>query len=175
MAYQYKAWNAAMPTTVPMAAVAVGSSATKTMLQIAPPAGRNLTVISWGYTFAALLATSISHTMELVQTDVAATVTAHVASGVQPVDSNYQASQVTLGTSATGYTASAEGATTTTRTFDQQELLNGAATPLNATYFYQFMPDERPVVKPGTFLRVRATSSGVDATSTLNCWVCWAE
>lgn len=175
MAYQYKAWNAAMPTTTPMAAVAVGSSATKTMLQIAPPAGRNITVISWGYTFGVLLATSLTHTVELIQTDVAATVTAHVASGIQPLDANYQASQVSLGVQLTGYTSTSEGATAATRTFDQQELLNGAATPLNATYFYQFMPDERPVVKPSTFLRVRATSSGADASSTLNCWVCWAE
>ncbi len=115
-----------------------------------------------------------SHTVELLQTDAAATVVAHVAAGVQPQDFNYPASAVTLGTAATGFTASAEGSTTATRVFDTQELI-AAATPVNSSYFYQFMPDERPTVKAGSFLRVRVTSAGVDATSTMLCWATWAE
>lgn len=173
MDYQYKTWNAAMPTTAAMTAVAMPSNTIKTMLQIAPPANRYLTVISWGYSLP-VIASAVAHTVELIQTDVAATVIAAVAAGVQPQDANYPASTVGLGTALTGYTASAEGTIAATRVFDTQELI-AAATPVNSTYFYQFMPDERPTVKASTFLRVRATSAGVDATSTMLCWVTWAE
>jgi len=55
-------------------------------------------------------------TCELIQTDVAATVTAHVAAGVQPYDDpGAVPSTVTLGTTATGYTATSEGSITATR------------------------------------------------------------
>jgi hypothetical protein len=40
-------------------------------------------------------------------------------------------------------------------------------------YNYQFMPDERPIVNPSRFLRVRATTptAGVN----LKAWICWDE
>jgi hypothetical protein len=167
----YKTWNSLMPTTVPMPGVATVNG-TKTMLQIAAPPTRQLQVISWGYSIS-VTPPGIS-TVELLQTDVAATVTAHVAAGVQPIGGSGQAaSLVTLGASATGYTASAEGSITATRVFDTDQL-GIAAGNEDLTYFYQFMPDEeRPVVDTSKFLRVRATFTST--TPLFQCWVVWKE
>lgn len=167
--HRYKTWNSAMPTTAAMSAVATGTTI-KTMLQIATPSTRQLQIISWGYTLSGLPgATGI---VELLQTDVAATVVAHVAAGVQPLDPNAPASLVTLGTSATGYTASAEGSTTASRVFDTDQISTTAGATL-VNYDYQFMPDERPIVAVSKFLRVRITTptSGVNALT----WVVWDE
>lgn len=164
--HRYKTWNGPMPTTAAQAAVTTGTSI-KTMLQLATPSTRQIQLIAWGYVTDAALATA--GIVELLQTDVAATVTAHVAAGVQPLDPNAPASLLTLGTSATGYTSSAEGSTTATRVFDLSQASPSADA---ARYSYQFMPDERPIVAVSKFLRVRATF----ATATnMRCWVCWDE
>ena len=167
--HRYKTWNGPMPTTAAQAAVSTGTSI-KTMLQIATPATRQIQLISWGYSFSE--APGAVGTIELLQTDVAATVTAHVAAGVQPLDPGAPASLMTLGASATGYTATAEGSTTATRVFDAARLpasMTGSGVP----YTKIWMPDERPIIPVSKFLRVRATtpSSGVN----LLCWVCWDE
>jgi hypothetical protein len=163
--HRYRTWNGPMPTTAAQAAVSTGT-VIKTMLQLATPSTRQMQLISWGYSVDALQAGVV----ELLQTDVAATVTAHVASGVQPLDPNAPASLLTLGTSATGYTASAEGTPTGTRVFDAQQI--GATAPDNLSYAYQWMPDERPIVGVSKFLRVRATFG---TAVNMRCWVCWDE
>jgi len=91
---------------------------------------------------------------------------------VQPLDPNAPASLLTLGTSATGYTGTAEGSITATRVFDAVALSSvSGESPL--TYGWQWMPDERPIVAISKFLRVRATTptTAVD----MRCWVCWDE
>lgn len=169
--HRYKCFNAAMATTAATAKVTTGT-AIKTMLQIATPSTRQLQIISWGFSTDAAPATTGVGVVELIQTDVAATVTAHVAAGVQPLDPNAPASLMTLGTSATGYTATAEGTTTASRIFDVQEVagVSNGADPTN--YAYQFMPDERPFVAVSKFLRVRVTYS---AAVNMLCWVVWDE
>jgi hypothetical protein len=169
--HRFKCFNAAMATTAATVKVTTGT-AIKTMLQISTPATRQLQVISWGFSIDQAPATTGVGVVELIQTDVAATVTAHVAAGVQPLDPNSPASLMTLGVANTGYTASAEGTPTATRLFDAQEIAgvsNGAA-PIN--YSYQFMPDERPIVAISKFLRVRVTFS---AAASMLCWVVWDE
>lgn len=164
--HRYKSFNAAMATTAVQAAVTTGT-AVKTMLQIATPSTRQLTVIAWGFSLDAAQAGVV----ELLQTDVAATVTAHVAAGVQPVDPGAPASLMTLGTSATGYTATVEGSTTASRTFDAVTFPADSSQG-GRQYAYQFMPDERPVVAVSKFLRVR-TDMGTAAN--MICWVVWDE
>lgn len=163
----YKIWNVPMPTTAPPTAVATGTG-TKTMLQLATPSTQQIQLISWGYTLSGL--PGAVGTIELIQTDVAATVTAHVASGIIQMDPNAPVSMLTLGTAATGYTASAEGTPVNTRLLDcdQFPTTSGLA-PVD--YDYQWMPDERPIIPISKFLRVRATmpTSGVN----MLCWVCW--
>lgn len=167
--HRYKTWNGPMPTTAAQASVTTGT-AVKTMLQVATPSTRQCQIISWG--FSVDDPPGADAVIELLQTDVAATVTAHVASGVQPLDPNAPASLMTLGTSATGYTSTSEGAITATRVFDAVSLSSTSGeSPL--TYTYQFMPDERPIVAVSKFLRVRATTptTAVD----MRCWVVWDE
>src|SRR6185369_5037608 len=113
--HRYKTWNGAMPTTAAQVKVAVANGV-KTLLQLSTPATREIQLISWGFS----IDTATAGVIELMQTDVAATVTAHVAAGVQPLDPNAPASLLTLGTANTGYTASAEGSTTASRVFDVQ-------------------------------------------------------
>lgn len=171
--HRYKCWNAAMPTTAAIAKVATGT-AIKTMLQIAPPSSRLMTLISWGFSLDAALSSGNTGIVELIQTDVAATVTAHVAAGVQPLDgnTNYPASLVTLGAAATGFTATVEGTITATRSFDTV-LVPSVSNNFGLTSWeYQFMPDERPIVAAGKFLRVRAT---FPVSTNLLCWVVWDE
>ena len=165
MATLYFAANGAMPTTSALNKVTTGT-VIKTMLQIASSATRPLKVVEWGISFdGSAAATPIQ--CELIQTDVAATVTAHVAAGVQPYDDpNAPASTVTLGTSATGYTASAEGSTTTTRYGDVQLIA-----PTNQ-YVKQWPLGREFQVPVSKFLRVRVTAgTAVNAY----CYVIWEE
>ena len=161
----YWAGNGPMPTTAAFAPVTTGS-AIKTMLQIATPATRPLTIKAWSISFdGSAAATPIR--CELLQTDVAATVTAHTSTGVQAFnDPNAPLSLVTLGTTATGYTATAEGTITATRQFDLQFIA-----PTNQ-YSYQWPLDNEPQVPVSKFLRVRVT-----APVAVNCytWVLWQE
>lgn len=164
--HRYKSWNGPMPTTAAQAKVAVANGV-KTMLQLATPATRQIQLVSWGYT----LDTATAGEIELIQTDVAATVTAHVAAGVQPLDPNAPASLLTLGTGATGYTSSNEGTTTASRVFDVQQV--AASAPPNLSYFYQWTPAERPIVAISKFVRVRTTFAAT--TSSMICFICWDE
>lgn len=161
-----------MATTAATLKVTTGT-AIKTMLQIATPANRQLQLISWGFSLDAPPGTTSTGVVELIQTDVAATVTAHVPSGVQPLDPNAPASLVTLGASATGYSASAEGTPTGTRVFDAIQIpgLTAGGSGIEP-YSYQFMPDERPIIGVSKFLRIRATfAAAVNALV----WATWDE
>jgi hypothetical protein len=161
----YWAANGAMPTTAALSPVTTGT-AIKTLLQIATPSTRVIRVVEWGISFdGAAAATPIRS--ELIQTDVAATVTAHAASGVQPYDDpNAPASLVTLGTSATGFTATAEGSITATRYGDVQ-----LVSP--TTSYVKMWPLGREFVVPvSKFLRVRVTAGTAVLAYT---YVVWQE
>jgi hypothetical protein len=110
-----------------------------------------LRVIEWGIDFDGSPA---AIKVELVQTDVAATVTAAVAAGVQPYgDPNSPASAMTLGTTATGYTATIEGSTTVTRYADVRILSTN-------TYVKQWPLGREFQLPVSKFLRVRVTAVG---------------
>lgn len=161
----YIAANGAMPTTAALSPVTTGA-AIKTLLQVATPSTRPIKVVEWGISFdGSAAATPIR--CELIQTDVAATVTAHVAAGVQPYDDpNAPASLMTLGTAATGYTASAEGTTTASRFGDVQLIA-----PTNQ--YVKMWPLGREFQVPiSKFLRVRVTAgTAVNAC----CYIVWQE
>jgi hypothetical protein len=164
--HRYRCRNTAMVTTAAPAFVATGTTI-KTMLQIATPSTRQCQLIAWGFDLDAPQA----GTVELLQTDVAATVTAHVAAGIQPLDPNAPASLLIGGTTATGFTASGEGVVTTTRSWDTVRITGTTATAI-LSYNYQWMPDERPIVAVSRFLRVRVTFG---STTNMLCWVVWDE
>lgn len=148
----YRIYNAPMQTTAAIAKVTTGT-AIKTMLQLATPSTNQARIHAWG--FSSDDPPGADAVFELIQTDVAATVTAHSASGVQPLDPNAPAALFTLGTSATGFTATVEGTITAVRTFDAK-LMDVLATDLS--YEKIFTPALRPVVAVSRFLRVRVTT-----------------
>lgn len=165
--HRYKIWNGPMATTAAQASVTTGTSI-KTMLQIANPSTRQCQIIAWGFTLDD--PAGADGVIELIDTDVAATVTAHVASGVQPLDPNVPAALLTLSTTGTGYTASAEGTVAASRMHDAVSLSSTSAEAAETMrHVYQFMPDERPIIAVSRFLRVRATTptTAVD----MRCWV----
>jgi hypothetical protein len=83
-----------------------------------------------------------------------ATVTAHVAAGVQPYnDANAPASKLTLGTSATGYTATAEGTITATRYLDAPKLIS------TNTYEKLWPLAHEPRLPVSKFARIRVTAA----------------
>ncbi|WP_432010193.1 hypothetical protein [Streptomyces cucumeris] len=165
----YITWNGPAPTTAAQASVTTGTSI-KTMLQLATPSTRQIQLLEWGFSLDD--PPGADGVIELLQTDVAATVTAHVSSGVQNLDPNGTASLLTLGTSATGYTASAEGSTTASRVFDSVSL-SSASGESGLQYVRQWMPDTRPIVAVSKFARVRATTP--TTASDLRCWVVFQE
>jgi hypothetical protein len=146
----YITTNGAMVTTAALVSVTSGT-AIKTMLQLATPSTTDIRIVEWGFSTDG---TPAAIKMELIQTDVAATVTAHVAAGVQPYnDPNAPASKLTLGTAATGFTASAEGTITATRYLDSPKLIS--ANTLEKMWPLAHEP-RMPVSK---FARIRVTAA----------------
>lgn len=173
--HRYKIFNGPSPTTAAQASVTTGTSI-KTMLQLATPSTRQIQLISWGFTLDAPPATTSTGAVELLQTNVGATVTAHVDAGLPSLDPNAPTSLLTLGTGATGYTATAEGTVATTRVFDVVRVpgltAGGTGGIDGCSYGYQWMPDERPIVAVSRFLRVRATFG---AAVNMITWIVWDE
>lgn len=149
----YKLYNGPAPTTAAQLPVTTGT-AIKTLLQIKP---FNLVkIVAWGVSFdGSAAATPIK--CELLSTGtVFATVTASVDADVLKWDGNDQAAAsvagLTLGTAATGYTASAEGTITSTKVFDAQ-----LVAPTNQ-YVFEFSLGREPRVAIGDSGRIRVTA-----------------
>ena len=158
----YVAYNGASPTTAAQVAVTTGT-AIKTLLQIATPSTTGLTVVEWGISFdGSAAATPIK--CELLQTDVAATVTS--LTPTKWGDPNVTASLCVGGTSATGYTSTAEGTITAVREFDVQFL------PPTGWYSNKYPLGREPIVPESKFLRVRVTAG---AAVNAYCYVVWEE
>lgn len=146
--------NGASPTAAAQVAVTTGTSI-KTMLQIQPSATNTLSIVEWGISFdGSAAATPIK--CELLETDVAATVTAHVAAGIVKFDAaalmggDPTTNLIQVGTANTGYTSTAEGTITATRMLDVQFIA-----PTNQ-YIKQFAGE--PFTQISKFLRVRVTA-----------------
>lgn len=162
----YIAQNGAMQTAAALVPTATGT-AIKTHLQISSPTTQKLSIVEWGISFDGFAA-ALPIRCELIDTAaVAATVTAHVAAGVQPYnDSSVPASGVTLGVGNTGYNASAEGTVTASRIFDVQFIA-----PTNQ-YIKQWPLGREPDLAISRFLRIRTTSA---ASVNCYCYIVWEE
>lgn len=149
--------NGPSPTTAAQVVVTTGT-AIKTLLQIKASATTMFKIKEWGVSFdGSAAATPIK--VELLETGtVAATVTAHVAAGIVAQDAQALAggdpttNLLPVGTSSTGYTASAEGSITATRMFDVQ-----LVAPTNQ-YVKQFPLGLEPTVNINSFARIRVTA-----------------
>jgi hypothetical protein len=146
-----------MPTTAAQAAVTTGT-AIKTLLQLKASATVVAKIKEWGISFdGSAAATPIK--VELLETGtVAATVTASVANDIVKLDTNALSggdpttNLIPVGTTSTGYTASAEGTITATRMFDVQFIA-----PTNQ-YVKQFPLSQEPIINISSFGRIRVTA-----------------
>ncbi|WP_409188445.1 hypothetical protein [Bradyrhizobium sp. RDM4] len=145
--------NGAMQTIAAPAKVATGT-AIKTMLQFKPLVPCK--IIEWGLSFDGSAAATPGE-VELIETDVAATVTAFAAADCSKWDGEAIAfgdptsALISVGAAASGFTASAEGTITAVRDFDIQ-LIAGTN-----QYLKQFPLGREPFCQPNKFTRVRVT------------------
>lgn len=139
-----------MPTTASFAAVTTGT-AIKTMLQIRP--FNPCKIVEWGISFdGSAAATPI--VVELIDTGtVFATVTASVDADVMKFDGAEGAAAsvagLTLSTTGTGYTSTAEGTITATKLFDTQLIAP------TSQYIKQFPLGREPKCIIGNSVRIR--------------------
>lgn len=152
----YTIYNGPAPTTEAQVPVTTGT-AIKTLLQVKASATATFKIVEWGVSFdGSAAATPIK--VELLETDVAATVTASAAADIVKTDGGALAggdpttNLIQVGTSATGYTSTAEGTITATRVFDAQ-----LVAPTNQ-YVKQFPLGREPVVQVSKFARIRVTA-----------------
>ena len=147
-----------MPTTAAIAKVTTGA-VIKTMLQLKPAANFPIIIQEWGI-MGDGFAAAAPGTLELLVTGtIFATVTPHAASGIMPYhDPNAPVNTagasgvpMNLSTTATGFTATAEGAIVAT------EVLDAGLMPPTGYYVKQFPLSREPGVAPGDCLRVRVT------------------
>lgn len=151
--------------TAPLAAIASSAVANtpKTLLQI-KPATPKIRILEWGYHFTTAPAAPVS--MELIETGtVFATVTQGNVANYNDVTG--PASQVALGTAATGYNATAEGTITASR-------LLAATLDLATVFKQQFPLGREPEVNGGAALRVRIAPTTAAAVSAV-AYVVWEE
>lgn len=153
-----------MQTTAAFAAVATGT-AIKTMLQVKSGATTVLRIKEWGISFDGSAAATPGK-VELIETDVAATVTASVAADITKLDAAAFAqgdpttALIAVGTTSTGYTSTSEGSITAVRN------LAGPQFIAPTTQFIQQFPlGEEPFVNTAKFGRIRVTFG-----TTVNCY-----
>lgn len=142
-----------MPTTACRASIATGT-AIKTLLQLKPFVP--IKIIEWGISFDGFAA-ALPGKVELIETDVAATVTALADADITKLDmiSDGVAASVaglTLGTSATGFNASAEGSIASVRSLDKTIFI-----PPTGPFVQQFSLGKEPIVQVAKFARIRVT------------------
>lgn len=152
----YQIYNGPSPTTAAQVAVTTGTSI-KTLLQVKASATATFKIKEWGISFdGSAAATPIK--VELLETDVAATVTASAAADINKLDAaalsggDPTTNLIPVGTTSTGYTSSGEGSITAVREFDVQLIA-----PTNQ-YVKQFPLGLEPVVQISKFARIRVTA-----------------
>jgi len=154
----YLVENGAMQTTGAKPSVATGT-ALKTLLQLKPGTTSLFRILEWGISFDGSAAATPGK-VELLEVDVAATVTAFVANDITKLDGDAllagdpTTNIVAVGTTSSGYTATAEGTVTVSRDLDGSQLI----APTNQ-YIKQFPLGQEPVIQPGKFCRIRVTFS----------------
>jgi len=157
----YQIWNAAMPTTAKVAAVTTGTSI-KTLLQVKASATVQAKIKEWGFLCDAPASAALL-SVELLETDVAATVTAHVAAGLHKLDAGAlgggdpSTNLIQVGTTSTGYTSSGEGSITAVRLFDA--VLNTIPSSNGYEFKKQYPLGCEPVIAVGLFGRIRVHAS----------------
>lgn len=150
----YLIGNYPMQTTAAPTAVTTGTSI-KTLLQVKPSATIAARIVEWGISFSGFAAAAPGR-VELIQTDVAATVTAIAAADITKVDAaaliggDPTTNLIQVGTTGTGYTATAEGSITAVRNLDAPQQMAPTT-----QWVKQFPLGREPVIEVGKFARIR--------------------
>lgn len=153
---QFLIANGPMQTTAAFATVTTGT-AIKTMLQVKPSATLTMKIIEWGISFDGAAAATPGK-VELIETDVAGTVTASATADITKYDGaalnggDPVTNLIQVGTTATGYTCTSEGSITAVRNLDGPILLSPTA-----PYIKQFPLGREPIVQISKFARIRVT------------------
>jgi len=131
---------------MPVVVALVGGTA-KTVLQVATPSTTDIQVLAWSVAFDGASGTAVPVICQLLDGDVAATVTAFTP---DTYGNNQQPASLCVGgTAATGYNASVEGTMTTVTGIDAQHVHPQAG------YGIWFPEGSRRRVGPSRFLRIR--------------------
>lgn len=161
----FMAFNGVAPTTAAPVPVTTGV-AIKTLLQLATPSTQNLYIVEWGISFDGSAA-SLPIRCELFSCTGAATVTTFGAGDIHKLsDPLAPASALTLGTTASGFTATGEGTVAAYQAYDLQFIAP------TAQYVKQWPLGREPQCAVSRFVRIRVT-----ATVAVNayCYVIWGE
>jgi hypothetical protein len=148
----YQVFNGPKNTTAQPATVTTSTSL-KTLLQVKPLVPCKL--IEWGISFDGSAAATPG-TVELVEVDVAATVTAFVAADITFFDGEAllvgdpTTSFISVGVSASGYTSSAEGSVTTVRNLGPVQQMSPTG-----QFIQQFPLGQEPFLQAAKFTRIR--------------------
>jgi hypothetical protein len=148
--------NGPMQTTAAFAPVTTGT-AIKTMLQVKPSATIAMKLVEWGISFDGSAAATPGR-VELIETNVAATVTASAAADITKLDGAAIAggdpttNLIPVGTTSTGYTASAEGTITSIRNLAPPQFIAPTS-----QYQFQFPLGREPIIQVSLFARIRVT------------------
>lgn len=151
----YQIYNGPSPTTAAQVPVTTGT-AIKTLLQVKASATKPFQIVEWGISFDGSAAATPGK-IELLESDVAATVTASVTADINKLDAEALAggdpvtNLIPVGTTSTGYTSTSEGSITVVRMFDAQLL------PPTQPYVKQFPLGLEPVIQVSKFARIRVT------------------
>jgi hypothetical protein len=152
----YLIGNGPQQTTAAFAVVTTGT-AIKTLLQVKPGSTQIMRVVEWGISFDGSAAATPGK-VELIETDVAATVTASAAVDITKLDGDALTAGdpttaiFSVGTSATGYTATVEGTITAVRNLDGPQLIAPTT-----QFSKQFPLGQEAIIQPGKFARIRVT------------------
>jgi hypothetical protein len=149
--------NGPMQAAAAFAAVTTGT-AIKTLLQVKAGATTSLKIVEWGISFDGSAAATPGK-VELIETGtVAATVLATVAADITKLDPHAisqgdpTTALIAVGTTSTGYTASAEGTVTTVRNLAPPQFIAGTT-----QYQFQFPLGREPLIQTGNLARIRVT------------------
>jgi hypothetical protein len=159
------AYNGPMVTVGAYAPVTTGT-AIKTMLQVKAPATHGMWVWKWAVDFDGTGTTPIK--CELIETGtVGATVTAHVAAGLQPYGLDRVASQAQIGSvTNSGYTSTAEGTIVATRYGSMNTVMPGNGDRNEWSLSREFW------VPAGNYVRIRVITT---VAQNCMCYLVWTE
>lgn len=146
-------------TTAAFAVQAISAATIRTLLQVKPGATQFFKIKSWGISFDNTTANTPAK-VELIETDVAATITAFVAADITKIDAEaLSAGDPTtnifaLTTTGSGYgSGGGEGSITVVRNLDGPQFLAPTG-----SYYFQFPLGDEPVIQPSKFGRIRVTA-----------------